>query len=194
MLFFFVALLNALELLKRPLVPSGRGGRVVAQRMLGAQQTALAGLAQFLALAVVFRLRFFDLFAKRADIRQIAGRFVEKALKVGKALLRAVFEAQTLLIHHLADAVARGGYALGISGKFFLLAVHMGGKIADHAADMFVDGIQPSVQGLQLLGVALHGFQQGAQIEGAADGKAGIHHCKAHKHRGRRIRIVSGIM
>lgn len=74
--FFFVALLNALELLKRPLVPSGRGGRVVAQRMLGAQQTALAGLAQLLALAVVFRLRFFDLFAKRADIRQIAGRFV----------------------------------------------------------------------------------------------------------------------
>ena len=43
-------------------------------------------------------------------------------------------------------------------------------------------------QGLQLLGVALHGFQQGAQIKGAANGKAGIHHGKAHKHRGRRIR------
>ena len=63
----------------------------------------------------------------------------------------------------------------------------MGGKVADHAADALVDGIQPAVQGLQLPGIALHGFQQRAQIEGAANGKAGIHHGKARENRGRRI-------
>ena len=138
--------------------------------MLGAQQTALAAPAQFLALAVVLRSGRLNLRAERADVRQIAGRFVEDALKVGKALLRAVFEAQTLLIHHLAHAVAGGGDTFGAGRQLLLPAVHMGGKVADHAVDALVDGIQPTMQGLQLPGIALHGFQQRAQIEGAADG------------------------